>query len=297
MTQKDKIEPTIAAVVVTRNRVALLKEGVAALQNQTRKLDEIIVIDNSSDDGTADWLKEQTGLTVVRQANVGSSGGQYTGIKTAYEKGHGWIWCMDDDTVPERDALEKLAASPYFKEVGTGLLASLVVWTDGTPHRMNTPATVATGDWARSVLQDRCVRVGAVSFVSVMFSRQAVAEVGLPIWNMFLWFDDTEYTSRITRQFNGYLVLDSIAVHKTKTNAGAGLDRVGPADRVKYLCSVRNWIYVIKTDKKTPLWRKFMRMIEHWARHLRLVLTGRAPVSTIGWLAKGTFTRPRIDRV
>jgi hypothetical protein len=92
-------------------------------------------------------------------------------------------------------------------------------------------------------------------------------------------------------------VLDSVAVHKTKTNTGGALQRVGPADRVKYLCSVRNLIYVIKIDPKAPLWRKFTQITEHWARQMWMVVTGRAPLGTIVWLAKGTFTRPRIDRV
>jgi rhamnopyranosyl-N-acetylglucosaminyl-diphospho-decaprenol beta-1,3/1,4-galactofuranosyltransferase len=74
------LKASIAAVVVTRNRLALLQECVAALRAQTRKPDVIYIIDNASDDGTADWLKGQGDLTVIRQENLGSSGGQYAGV-------------------------------------------------------------------------------------------------------------------------------------------------------------------------------------------------------------------------
>lgn len=76
----------IAAVVVTFNRLELLKKCVESLRNQTHKLDEILIINNSSTDGTLDWLNQQNDLTVISQENSGSAGGQFTGIKTAYEK-------------------------------------------------------------------------------------------------------------------------------------------------------------------------------------------------------------------
>lgn len=49
----------VIAVVVTYNRLALLSECIAALRNQTRPLDGILVINNGSTDGTEAWLKSQ----------------------------------------------------------------------------------------------------------------------------------------------------------------------------------------------------------------------------------------------
>src|SRR5262245_55698771 len=118
---------SVAAIVVTFNRFALLQECIAALRGQTRKVDEIIVVDNSSTDGTGEWLAAQADLTVVRQENLGSSGGQYTGIKTGYHKGHDWFWCMDDDTIPDADALERMTTTRYFDRPGTGFLCSTLL--------------------------------------------------------------------------------------------------------------------------------------------------------------------------
>ena len=98
----------IAAVVVTYNRLNVLQECTNSLRNQTHKVDEIIVVNNSTTDGTLDWLNSQKDLTVITQENSGGAGGFHTGIKAAYENGYDWIWCMDDDTEPEMTALEQL---------------------------------------------------------------------------------------------------------------------------------------------------------------------------------------------
>ena len=50
---------TICAVVVTYNRKELLIECLEALLKQTRQLDGIYIIDNSSKDETPELLKEK----------------------------------------------------------------------------------------------------------------------------------------------------------------------------------------------------------------------------------------------
>jgi len=49
-------EKSICAVVVTFNRKKLLLNCLGALKAQTRQLSHIVVIDNASTDGTADFL-------------------------------------------------------------------------------------------------------------------------------------------------------------------------------------------------------------------------------------------------
>ena len=106
---------TIAAVVVTYNRLALLKDCIEALRHQTRRLDAIIVINNSSTDGTRDWLESQNDLYVVHQENGGGALGFYRGMKEAFAKGYDWVWMMDDDVEPLTSCLQEvvLTATHY----------------------------------------------------------------------------------------------------------------------------------------------------------------------------------------
>ena len=117
----------ICAVVVTCNRLELLKKCIYCLRSQTVKPDEILLIDNGCTDGTTDWLATQANLTVISQENTGSSGGFYEGFKSAYEKGYDWIWAMDDDAFPEKSCLENLIKSENFSNEKNVVIAPIVV--------------------------------------------------------------------------------------------------------------------------------------------------------------------------
>ena len=75
----------IAAVVVTYNRLDLMKKCVNALRKQSRILNTIFVINNNSTDGTKEWLDRQTDLIVIHQPNVGGAGGFARGIDEAFK--------------------------------------------------------------------------------------------------------------------------------------------------------------------------------------------------------------------
>ena len=98
-----------AAVVVTYNRIELLKECVTHLRAQTAPAD-ILIIDNASTDGTGEFFaKAQEGVLYFNTgANLGGAGGFNYGMRKAVELGYEFVWVMDDDTLPEPTAHEKL---------------------------------------------------------------------------------------------------------------------------------------------------------------------------------------------
>ncbi len=98
----------IAAVVVTYNRLEYLKKCIDSLYNQSHQINKIIVIDNSSDDGTWEYLQSQEYVEAIKQKNSGGAGGFFAGIKHAYLAGYDLIWCMDDDNEPEHSSLKYL---------------------------------------------------------------------------------------------------------------------------------------------------------------------------------------------
>jgi GT2 family glycosyltransferase len=225
----------IVCVIVTFNRLTLLQECVHAVRQQTSKADQIIVINNGSTDGTARWLSQQPDLNVVTQQNVGGAGGFNRGLEVASELNPGWIWLMDDDTIPDTDCLERLVAASLrvSGDQGPLLLCSDVYWVDGTPSRMN------RGVARKDAPGDGLIPMRACSFVSVLIRGNAVAKYGLPIKDFFLWADDFEYTARLLRFEKGYKVLDSRALHKTPTNYTT-LDDNGP----RHYYSIRNNIWI-----------------------------------------------------
>lgn len=287
----------IAAVVVTRNRLSLLKQCLEAVRRQSRPTDATFVVDNASDDGTADWLSKQQGLEVIRQGNLGGAGGFYEGIRQAYEKGHRWIWCMDDDTIPEPNCLLEMCETSVFQLPDTGYLSSLVKWKDGTLHRMNLPTISAHSDWIDQVLGRRTIPTLSSSFVSLLVSRQAVRECGLPIKEMFIWGDDTEYTRRISRRFNCYTCLESVALHATSDNAADSLSALGPTTRWKFQYGYRNNAYLLATGEGA-LWQKAALIFRRLRATLREVIQLRKLAyfpMLVGAVFRGAFAfRPTI---
>lgn len=246
---------SVCAVVVTYNRKNLLIECLEALRKQTRPVQGIYLIDNASTDETPELLLEkgyiselppqnlrepwekESGISnftdgniinlhyVRMHENTGGAGGFYEGVKRGYEKGYDWLWLMDDDTVPEDNAVNSLLEKANeLKDVSVGFLNSKVLWTDGTPHVMNIPTLkpLINGTPFNLYEDEEVLLVETASFVSLLVNRDIVKKVGLPIKEFFIWADDVEYTLRISRSgLLGLYVKDSIVIHKTKNNYSA----------------------------------------------------------------------------
>ena len=104
MTERERV----VAVVVTWNRRDLLVESLAAIEAQTRPADRVIVVDNASDDGTAELLARDFGRPRHRdrtRATPAVPAASPSGLERALDDGCDAVWLMDDDTVPEPTAL------------------------------------------------------------------------------------------------------------------------------------------------------------------------------------------------
>ena len=123
----------INCVIVTYNRLSLLKECISALKNQTYKINKIYIINNNSTDGTSDYLQELIAdsqfVIINLPQNIGGAGGFSEGIKRVVLDGCDWAWIMDDDTIPMNNALEELVKGTTVAK-NVGYVCSRVVWTD-----------------------------------------------------------------------------------------------------------------------------------------------------------------------
>lgn len=65
---------TISVIIPTYNRAHLIRETLDSLMAQTRRPDQVLVIDDGSTDGTPGALDRYDGLTVVRTENSRRAG-------------------------------------------------------------------------------------------------------------------------------------------------------------------------------------------------------------------------------
>jgi GT2 family glycosyltransferase len=264
---------SVVAVVVTWNRRELLEESLDAVRGQTHMPRAVVVVDNCSTDGTADYLAGQTGLDVVRlERNTGGAGGFAVGVEQALTHRPDLVWLLDDDTVPEPGAAAGLVRAWQSYDVGTrpAVLASRVVWTDGREHPMNTPRRKpgATRREVAAAKRIGSVPVRSASFVSVMCDATVVRARGLPIADYFLWNDDFEYSTRLVRGNVGLHVADSVVVHKTRAFGSTDVD---PGERFFY--EVRNKVWMFTRSPGLAPGEKALygaSTLRRWARTVRL---------------------------
>ncbi len=238
---------TITAVIVTYNRKDKLVTVIDHVLAQSRPPDEVLVVDNASTDGTPDVLAPYLAddrITLVRLSeNTGGAGGFAAGMSSAYERGADFVWIMDDDCYPDADALAELTDGHEKAEKSMGMrlpyACSVVRWTDGEICEMNNPGT--TWDWGRLLVQDQpAVLVTHCSFVSVLIPRWVLTRFGLPLREYFLWFDDQEYTTRITAAGPGVQCLRSLVVHDLAVNRGVNFADVTQKNIWKFEYGARN---------------------------------------------------------
>ena len=242
---------TVCAVVVTYNRRELLRECLEAVTGQSRVPDTVLVVDNASTDGTLDMVRDRfpSVEVVALPENEGSSGGFHEGMKAAIERGVDWLWVMDDDTIPAQDALEKLLDAPSQLNgmPQPSLLASKVLWTDGQLHPMNWPAPyLGDLDLFLDGVERGLLPIRANTFPSLLVKREAVERHGPPRKGFWIWADDIDFTQRILRDEPGYLVPQSVALHKTAT---AHKPHEG---KQRFYYAVRNGMFILRGDTLTP---------------------------------------------
>jgi len=226
--QNQKQKEKIAAVVVTYNRKDLLKECLDALSNQTRPLDSIILIDNASTDGTPEFLKEKGYLDnpkidyVRLPENTGGAGGFYEGVKRGYEKGYDWLWLMDDDAFPEKNALDNLldAKETLFKNNEKfGIIGSVAV--EKNNYSSLSWILSFNGYHYKTIFDlSDITQVDCLPFLGVLVPKSLINEIGYPEKDIFCGIDDVEYCHR-AKKIGGkiFIVKNSIIYHPVSSES------------------------------------------------------------------------------
>jgi hypothetical protein len=244
----------IATVIVTYNRLPLLKDAITAIKAQTRQADKIIIVNNYSTDGTKEYLDQVDGGVIEvhnLKQNLGGAGGFSFGLKMSVLEGYDYSWVMDDDCIPEPTALEELVKTLKTAD-NIGFVASHVKWIDGVTHLRNRPR-FSDKEIERIAKIDikgfNLKQIAYATFVSLLINSSAIKKVGLPISDFFIWHDDIEFTERIIK--DGYIGLfaeKSVATHRTETNCSSDLSKLPLSDVPKLYYQVRNSTYVILRD-------------------------------------------------
>ena len=171
----------VSALIPTYNRRDHVLRAIDSVLQQTVPVDEIIVVDDGSTDGTAEAIRSRYGsrVAVISQENMGVSAARRRAIEEARGE---WVAFLDsdDEWLPERNAALSEAASLVPKTVAWIFGDSEYVSDKGQedtifreqglvidhgPHIFEKPLSDLLWDWARPrpcVLESSFIRRSAL---------------------------------------------------------------------------------------------------------------------------------------
>ena len=198
------VHKPVSIIVLTWNGLAYTKACLASIREQTDFKDySIIVADNGSTDGTIEYLKKQTGLTVVLNGeNLGFTKGANIAIQHADPESD--VILLNNDTeIVQRDWIAALQDVAY-SAPDIGVVGCRLVCPDGTLQHVGSYLCVDTfsaeqiGAGERDIHQFPATNdVESVVFACVYLKRETVKLGGLLDEDYFSHFADTDYCFRV----------------------------------------------------------------------------------------------------
>ena len=218
--------PDVSVIIVSWNGKPFLEACVSAVAAQEGVTFETIVVDNGSDDGTADFVRERfpPARVVALQRNLGFAGGNNAGAATARGR---YVAFLNNDTVAEPGWLSALRAG-VDEEDGFALTTSRIVY-------MHDPSTIdSAGDGvlrcggafkryhgAPAHLANQSEEVFGVCGAACLMPRAVFEELGGFDEDFFASHEDVDLSYRA--QLRGYrcrYVADAIVRHHGSATMG-----------------------------------------------------------------------------
>jgi rhamnopyranosyl-N-acetylglucosaminyl-diphospho-decaprenol beta-1,3/1,4-galactofuranosyltransferase len=284
----------VVAVVVTRDRVELLRESLAAVAGQTRRPDHVVVVDNGPDDAVREVVAA-SGLPATylpSRRNLGGAGGFALGMLHALALGADWVWCADDDGRPADDTV--LATLLETAERHGLAEVSPLVADMADPERLAFPLRRGLR-WRRRRSDFAGIDVlprYASLFNGALFRADALDVVGVPDYRLFFRGDETEIYRRLLRAGLPFGTATNVAyLHPEGTTEflpilGGRLSAQYPGNETKRFFTYRNrgylmaqpgmrWLFPLEFVRFGWFFLVARRDLAGWREWLRLTTAGR----------------------
>lgn len=199
---------TTSVIIVTYNRLNLLKECINAVQNQIQLFNHIIIVNNASTDGTEKYLsnfKNNDKFVIYNaETNQGGAYGFKKGLEISLEKKDDWMLLIDDDAILDKEYLLHIYKSIINDNGGYEAYSGVVETEQKISLSHRSALSYRCFYKPKSIPEEEYKKpyfiCDVASFCGIMISRTLVEKIGLPYSEYFILYDDSEYCLRIHKE-------------------------------------------------------------------------------------------------
>ena len=239
------MKPVVSAILVNFKQTEKTLRCLQKLDEMSVKPDFIVVVDNLSSDESRSSLQKKNLSTPVHfifnKENLGFAAACNQGIRESISRQkESFIWLLNNDTLPDYRALEKLLDKSL--ETGAGITGSLIK----KPNGEFSGGVGRIHPFFGSVRRPHTPEETNFNYVegsSFLISPRCLNQVGLLSEDYFLYFEETDYCVRARKQgFSVAWATESVVVHDIGSSTGGDLG-LGKVPYFIDCLSVRNRIH------------------------------------------------------
>jgi len=221
LTLTDPIYPSVSVIVLCYNQLDYTKKCVESILRDTAWPNyEIVLVDNASSDGTADWIREISRrepriVPVINGVNRGFAGGNNDGIRASSGE---YIVLLNNDTVVTRGWLtglvkhcrrngDRAIVGPVTNSIGNEAMILL----DYSDLEEMAPAAMT---YTSAHMGETYPHVDVLAMFCVLFPRELTNRIGLLDENYGIgMFEDDDYSAAALNAGYSLVLAEDVFIH------------------------------------------------------------------------------------
>lgn len=247
------IERRVSAIVTAYNSEAFIAEAIQSILNQTRAVDEIVIVDDGSTDSTRRVVAEfaDQGIKFIQQQNQGAGAARNKGIR---ETSGEYIAFLDADDIwlenKTRLQFDYLNAHPE-----VGMVSGFARWWNTAKNTVRISGTPVKN--MRTLQREILVHNMLGNPSMAMVRRSALEEVGL-FDEHIRWGQDWELWMRLVERFEAAVIPEPVTIYRWHRE---NLSHIRRWERLLSYWHV-SWKGI---RKSRPVWRRAWLWARSWS--------------------------------
>jgi glycosyltransferase involved in cell wall biosynthesis len=247
------IEARVSVVITAYNSESFVADAIQSVLNQSRAVDEIVVVDDGSNDATRRVVAEfaDQGIKFIQQQNMGAGAARNKGIR---ETSGEFIAFLDADDMWFEDKT-RLQVQYLWDHPTAALVSGFAHWWNLASDKVRMRGKVPRD--MNSLRREMLVHNVLGNPSMVMLRRSALEEVGL-FSERIRWGQDWELWQRLVQRFDAGMIPEPVTIYRWHQD---NLSHVRKWERILSYWNVSRSAIL----KSMPAWRRPVLFARSWS--------------------------------